>query len=688
MSTVKTQLVVEGVNNTKKTFDQVESQLGTLSTSAKRAGAALLAAFSVSSVMGFVRESTRATAEMARMAQLSGTTTQQFQKFAHAARSVGFEQDKLGDVFKDVQDKIGDFLQTGGGELADFFENIAPMAGVTAEQFRNLSGPDALQLYVSSLEKANLSHSEMTFYLEAIANDAALLLPLLQNNGAAYEQLAKQAEELGLVLSDSTVKQAEQFNRSMRTLGAVSEGTGNQISAELLPTMNELTGLMVDVSTKSGYAAQIANVLGFGMKTLASAVMIAGNSFGFLGRFIAGAAAAATQALQGNFKEAADIMRMVGEDNVRETGLAMDRIKKLWTGAYEAQGKAANEVQAQWAASQSGMSQSTRLTAAEVKAQYEGIAKEAKKQIAEITKAEREANSESERLRNERLEIEKRYAQASAEIQSGGRNAKSSYSNAQDLQARARQSLKSGDYEQAKTEAAGALKMLRDMAAAGENTYGLQGFADQLKAIELEANRLQQTEADQKLQTLAAQLDDLKQKADIKITVDMPDAQLQAVTKKIQALATALSQTLVITPTIDTSAIGGGSSSSQVYQSGSSFSQFPAFATGGRVRGRGTGTSDSILARLSNGEYVIRADAVRRIGVNALDMINKGMPMPGFADGGLVETAMAMPGAQPGRDLGKVELHVGGQPIVLYGDGSSMAEINRRNALKFGRPGR
>ena len=57
-------------------------------------------------------------------------------------------------------------------------------------------------------------------------------------------------------------------------------------------------------------------------------------------------------------------------------------------------------------------------------------------------------------------------------------------------------------------------------------------------------------------------------------------------------------------------------------------------ATGGYISGPGTGTSDSIPAMLSNGEYVVKASAVRKIGVPALNAINAGR---GFADGGIVE---------------------------------------------------
>lgn len=48
----------------------------------------------------------------------------------------------------------------------------------------------------------------------------------------------------------------------------------------------------------------------------------------------------------------------------------------------------------------------------------------------------------------------------------------------------------------------------------------------------------------------------------------------------------------------------------------------PKFATGGLVTGPGTGISDSIDAKLSNGEYVLNAKAVQRVGTENLDAIN------------------------------------------------------------------
>lgn len=62
-------------------------------------------------------------------------------------------------------------------------------------------------------------------------------------------------------------------------------------------------------------------------------------------------------------------------------------------------------------------------------------------------------------------------------------------------------------------------------------------------------------------------------------------------------------------------------------------------AAGGLITGPGTGTSDDIPARLSNGEYVIRAAAVRQYGTEMLNAIN----WQRYATGGYVQKYEATP---------------------------------------------
>lgn len=215
----------KSLKNFEKSVDDFAVKVG---TGVAVAGAALTA---------MVLNTTKAAEEINRFAQLSGATTESFQMMAAGASTVGIQTDKLADIFKDVQDKVGDFMQTGGGALADFFENIAPKVGVTAEQFRKLSGPQALQLYISSLEKANLSQSDMIFYLEAIASDSSLLLPLMRDNGKAMEAFGEQAKASGQIMSDDLIKNSVEFRRQMEQVTGILKGFANQVTALVLPTL-------------------------------------------------------------------------------------------------------------------------------------------------------------------------------------------------------------------------------------------------------------------------------------------------------------------------------------------------------------------------------------------------------------------------------------------------------------------
>jgi gas vesicle protein len=112
-------------------------------------------------------------------------------------------------------------------------------------------------------------------------------------------------------------------------------------------------------------------------------------------------------------------------------------------------------------------------------------------------------------------------------------------------------------------------------------------------------------------------------------------------------------------------ALGGG---------GDSGSSDSSFARGGMVRGPGTGTSDSILARLSNGEFVMTAKAVRRLGVGFLNSLNAGRAN-GFALGGLVGDMRPSYGLPAFAEGGLVGAAGSRTPITLNIGGEEFADL-------------
>lgn len=223
----------------------------------------------------------KASKELEIQSRLANANTTEFQEWAFAAQKVNVEQDKLSDIMKDVNDKFGDFMQTGGGEMADFFEKIAPKVNVTAKEFQGLSGPQILEKYYETLQKANVSQAEMTFYMESIANDATLLAPLLDNNAEKLKEYAKQAHDLGVIMSSEAMESTKEFNTALGTIQSTLQGVMTRMAAQAAPALTDLANrfLTFAVESKEGIDDSIKSIIGI----LESLFSIVGEIFNTIG---------------------------------------------------------------------------------------------------------------------------------------------------------------------------------------------------------------------------------------------------------------------------------------------------------------------------------------------------------------------------------------------------------------------
>ncbi|MGP1608004.1 MAG: hypothetical protein ACTTGU_07665 [Moraxella sp.] len=283
--------------STARTTTDARNNLAALAThlrTASVAAGALAAATAavLLPVKNLVKEQMELVSALDHMARVSNSTAVNMQKYAFAAKAVGIEQEKMGDIFKDTQDKVGDFLTTDGGELKDFFENIAPRIKVTAEEFRTLSGPEALQKYYDSLEKANIGHAEMVFYMESIADDASLLIPLLKNGGEGFKIWEEAAKNAGAVMDEKTIAATRELNASTKLLDLTYQGAKNQLTQAVIPVISDLAGSLIGTKTAANAAKMAGEGLVVLLKTLASAGLTVGTVFYTVGKAIGGLAAA------------------------------------------------------------------------------------------------------------------------------------------------------------------------------------------------------------------------------------------------------------------------------------------------------------------------------------------------------------------------------------------------------------
>ncbi len=245
-------------------FDRTGKNATTLQQAISSAFTGIGAA-SAAAVAGLVAITSRTTEyaqEVKNLAALSNTSVDDFQRLAAGAKTVGIEQEKLSDIYKDMNDRVGEFLARGGGEMADFFKEIAPQVGVTADMFAKLSGPQALQLYYSSLEKAGLSQQQMTTYMEAVADEATALIPLLKDNGQGFRDFGEQAEKAGRVLSQLEIDRLVEVRQSIVNLQGAFDGASRQLVSGMLPGMEGLADLL-DRLSAGGAAEALGQAIGF-----------------------------------------------------------------------------------------------------------------------------------------------------------------------------------------------------------------------------------------------------------------------------------------------------------------------------------------------------------------------------------------------------------------------------------------
>lgn len=259
------------------------------------------AAAATSAIVALAIQTANTAAEIERLAYLSGTTTTEFQEWAVGARAMGIEMDKLSDIFKDTRDRVGDFISTGGGELGNFFKEIAVQTEGSAEgaiklakAMRELSGADALQLYVSKLEEAGISQNEMVFYMEAVADEATSLIPLLENGGEGFRLWAEAARNAGAIMDEETLAAAQRLKVETQLLEMQFTGLKNQFMSAVIPALNQIASAFLSSSEQGVQFNSVAEGVANTMIWLAKVGTGVAATFDIIGKSIGGAIAAMT----------------------------------------------------------------------------------------------------------------------------------------------------------------------------------------------------------------------------------------------------------------------------------------------------------------------------------------------------------------------------------------------------------
>lgn len=266
----------------KKAERQTESSFSNMQKSVNKYGAVVVAGAAAvgAGVFAMANEYTNAARELQIFASISNTTTQEFQKMAVGAQTMGISQEKLSDQLKDFNEKLGEFITIGSGGAVDFFEQIAIKtegsavgARKLALEMQKLSGPQALQLYVDKLQEAGVTQQQMSFYLESMASDTTNLIPLLKDGGEGFKYWADAAERAGTIMDESAIAKANELRVQMDLLNLQVQGVKNQFIQGFMPALVSVGDGLSDVTLQTNMMSDAGETLGEVFKGVAATGM-------------------------------------------------------------------------------------------------------------------------------------------------------------------------------------------------------------------------------------------------------------------------------------------------------------------------------------------------------------------------------------------------------------------------------
>jgi hypothetical protein len=193
-----------------------------------------------------------ATGAIGDTAERTGISRERFQELSFAAKLTGSSAETLGGALQKMQVNVGK-ATAGSKDLKDMFKGL----GISIKDSSGkLKSTDALfDTFVDRISKIKDPSLQAEAAVKIFGKSATELLPLIRGGGAGIKDMADEARRLGIVISDSAVREGETFGDTLDTLHAALSGVGNSIGSSLVPQLNILGSKLIDNIVK--YRPQI-----------------------------------------------------------------------------------------------------------------------------------------------------------------------------------------------------------------------------------------------------------------------------------------------------------------------------------------------------------------------------------------------------------------------------------------------
>ncbi|WP_425327676.1 tape measure protein [Pseudomonas nitroreducens] len=706
---VSTQLIIEGVNKTRAMFSDVNKDLDLTNKALEKTGSLIAGAFTVGALAAGVKAvANTADAYKAMNARLRLATGSQeeFNRAMQELQRIAYATGQPVSALVTLYGRISRPLKEAGRTQEDILKvteavsNAFRVSGASAEEAENgvIQFGQALGAGALRGDEFNSVAEQAPRLMQALADGIGVPV-------SALKSLAAEGKLTASVVTEALIEQLPKLTEELNAFGdsvskewtaiedVISRGIGQANTGPLIESLKELRETLAQPDIQNNLTT-----LASALVKLASAAAEGGSLFSGFGQDLGYLAAR----LAGNVVELDRVDKEIQKLEAADNGVGLldllytdEQIKQKLTAfkAYREQlleqatgmtaearkvaAETAEQVKTVEDARRAASLSSERAYSDSLRAVRDDRVKATEAALKQQEAAETKALAAVDQVRKNRLTIEKRYAEAIAQLQAGP-TGQASYGQAQSLRQSASDALSRGDAETAQKQAQKALEVLMQLQQAGENTYGFTGFAKQLQQIELAANDLQQSQADQKLEDIRTKIKDLAETAsslqNLQIAFNLSPEEVEKLKTQLQALSdTTIFIPVQLVPTGEMNAVSGA-------QGQLSFPTVPGYATGTGSAAPGVawvGEKGPELVGFNGGERVLTAMASD----NLMSRL-QGLSLPDPVSSAAADAVSQGGGRMP--DLGRLELGLGGETVSLYGTQASLDQLIRLQRLKRG----
>ena len=208
--------IARSAKRTRQAVERTGKSMNALGAVASRAAFALAAVFSVAQI----KASLDFADAIGKTSTQLGVAAETLQVYRYAADLAGVSATQLDTGLQKLSKSIGEALVKGTGTGADAFKALGLNLRDASGNIK--SNETVFEEFAQKISQIESPAIQASLAMDIFGRSGVKLLPMLQSGAAGMDEMRKEAERLGLVMSEETVRGAEELNDRMTTMTTIA----------------------------------------------------------------------------------------------------------------------------------------------------------------------------------------------------------------------------------------------------------------------------------------------------------------------------------------------------------------------------------------------------------------------------------------------------------------------------------